>query len=334
MSVDLRTTYLGLELRSPLIASSSPLTRRPASLAEIEAAGAGAVVLPSLFEEQIEAEARHVDLLLDHGSDIFGEASSFFPQQVVRATTVDDHLAMVRAAVESLSIPVVASLNGATPGGWTTYAGVLEATGVAALELNLYRVAADPDHSAADVEDALVEVVREVRAEVAVPLAVKLGPFFSSLPHLARRLVDAGADGLVLFNRFYQPDLDLETMRAVPHLVLSTSDDLRLALRWIGLLHGRVDASLALTGGAHTGVDAVKAVLVGADAVMTTAALLQHGPGHLDRMRRDLLLWLAEHGFSSVEQARGSAAWSTGPDPDGFERANYLDVLAAGERWV
>ncbi len=333
MSVDLRTEYLGLELRSPLVASSSPHTRRVESLRALDAAGVGAVVLPSLFEEQITAEAARVDDLLGHG-DFFAEAESFFPTQTVRATTTDDHIALVRTAVETMSVPVIASLNGTSVGGWTHYAALLEKAGAHALELNAYRVAADPDKSGAEVEDEIVDLVAAVRAEVEIPLAVKLGPFFSSLGNLSRRLVAAGADGLVLFNRFYQPDLDLETLHATPHLVLSTSDELRLALRWIGLLSGRIDCSLALTGGVHTGADLVKSVLVGSDAVMTTAALLQKGPAYAADLGSELTVWLAEHGYDSVAQARGSAAWSTGPDPVGFERSQYYDVLQSGDHWV
>jgi hypothetical protein len=324
MSVDLRTTYLGLELRSPLIASSSPLTRRPASLAEIEAAGAGAVVLPSLFEEQIEAEARHVDLLLDHGSDIFGEASSFFPQQVVRATTVDDHPHGARGGGVALD-PGRGEPQRGDAGRLDDVRRVLEGHRVAALELNLYRVAADPDHSAADVENALVEVVREVRAEVAVPLAVKLGPFFSSLPHLARRLVDAGADGLVLFNRFYQPDLDLETMRAVPHLVLSTSTTCVAALdraaartrRRLARADGRAHRPRRREGGPR-----------GADAVTDDGGCCSTARARPDAPRDRC------SGSPSTatpgREARGAPPGAPAR-PDGFERANYLDVLAAGE---
>ena len=226
MSVDLSSEYLGLTLRSPLVASASPLTRRLDSLRALDAAGVGAVVLPSLFEEQIVAESAHVDDLLGSGDDFFAEAQSFFPEQTVRATTTEDHLAMVAAARAAVSVPVIASLNGSSAGGWTHYAPMLVAAGADALELNVYRVAADPDRTAAEVEQEVVDLVAAVRAEVSVPLAVKLSPYFTSLGNVARRIVAAGADGLVLFNRFYQPDLDLETLEATPRLVLSSSDEL------------------------------------------------------------------------------------------------------------
>jgi dihydroorotate dehydrogenase (fumarate) len=329
VSLDLATTYLGLQLRSPLVASAGPTTRTLDGLRRLEQAGVGAVVLPSLFEEQLEAEAHHVDDLLS--GPAFAEADAFFPEQSVFAADSDEHLALVIEAKATLSVPVIASLNGSSPGGWTHYATALAEAGADALELNVYRVAADPERSAAQVEDELLKVVSEVRAEVGLPLAVKLGPYFSSLPHLARSVAAAGADGLVLFNRFYQPDLDLETLHATPHLVLSTSDELRLPLRWIGLLRGRVDCDLALSTGVHTAEDAVKGLLVGADVVMMTSALLHHGPGHVAEVEAGLRAWFDEREYESVAQARGSAAWATGPDPTGFERANYLSVLASGK---
>jgi dihydroorotate dehydrogenase (fumarate) len=327
VSLDLATTYLGLPLRSPLVASAGPTTRTLDGLRRLDEAGIGAVVLPSLFEEQLEAEAHHVDDLLS--GPAFAEADAFFPEQAVVAAASDEHLALVIEAKATLSVPVIASLNGSSPGGWTHYATALAEAGADALELNVYRVAADPERSAAQVEDELLEVVAQVRAEVGLPLAVKLGPYFSSLPHLARAVAAAGADGLVLFNRFYQPDLDLETLHATPHLVLSSSDELRLPLRWIGLLRGRVECDLALSTGVHTAEDAVKGLLVGADVVMMTSALLHHGPGHVAEVEAGLRAWFDEREYESVAQARGSAAWATGPDPTGFERANYVAVLAS-----
>lgn len=329
MSLELTTTYLGLDLRSPLIASAGPLTRSLDSLLLLEAAGAGAVVLPSLFEEQLVAESEHVDALLDDVGAGFAESDGYFTDDVAFATGPRDYLDLIASAKAALSIPVIASLNGISPGGWTHYARLLQDAGADALELNEYQVAADPTRSAADVENDVLTVIEQVRASVDIPIAVKLGPYFSSLPHLARRIADAGAQGLVLFNRFYQPDLDLESLHATPHLVLSTSDELRLPLRWIGLLHGQVDCDLALSTGVHTPEDAIKAILVGADVVMMTSALLHHGIDHLATVEAGMRTWFDEHEYDSLDQARGSAAWSTGPDPTGFERANYLSVLTS-----
>ena len=329
MSVDLSTRYLGLSLRSPLVASAGPVTRSLDKLRLLEDAGAGAVVLPSLFEEQLVAESEHIDALLGGVGAGFAEGGDFFTDDVAFATGPSEYLELVTGAKSALSIPVIASLNGISPSGWTHYAAVLEEAGADALELNEYRVAADPTRSAAEVEDEVLAVVEQVRSSVSLPIAIKLGPYFSSLPHLARRIADAGAQGLVLFNRFYQPDLDLETLHATPHLVLSSSDELRLPLRWIGLLRGRVDCDLALSTGAHTSEDAVKAILVGADVVMMTSALLHHGPAHVAEVEAGMRAWFDERDYDSVEQARGSAAWATGPDPTAFERANYLSVLTS-----
>jgi dihydroorotate dehydrogenase (fumarate) len=329
MSIDLRTTYLGLPLRSPLVASAGPVTRSLDKLRLLEEAGIGAVVLPSLFEEQLVAESLHVDALLGDVGAGFAEADGFFGEEVAFATGPSEYLELLAGAKAALTVPVIASLNGITPSGWTHYASLLQEAGADAIEVNEYRVAADRSRSAAEVEAEVVAVVAAVRAAVTVPIAVKLGPYFSSLPHLADQLAAAGADGLVLFNRFYQPDLDLTTLHATPHLVLSSSEELRLPLRWIGLLRHQVRCDLALSTGVHTAEDAIKAILVGADVVMTTSALLHHGPQYAATLEAGLLEWFEENGYESVAQARGSAAWSTGPDPTAFERANYLSVLTS-----
>ena len=329
MSTDLSTTYLGLSLRSPLVASCSPLTGRLDSLRALDEAGVGAVVLPSLFEEQIERDALAVDAMLDTHAESFGEATGFFPELDDYDTGPDRHLALVEDAVATLEVPVIASLNGSGLGGWIRYARLLVDAGAAALELNLYHVAADPDRTGAELELEALELVGAVCAEVDVPVAVKLSPHWSSLANFARELDRAGAGGLVLFNRFYQPDLDLETLRAEPHLVLSTSDELRLPLRWIGLLAGHVGCSLAATTGVHRAQDVAKVLLVGADVAMMTSALLQRGPAHVAAVEAGLRSWMAEHEYDSVAQLRGSAASHTGPDPAGFERANYVQTLAS-----
>ncbi|HEY5153990.1 MAG TPA: dihydroorotate dehydrogenase-like protein [Acidimicrobiales bacterium] len=326
---DLTTRYLGLTLRSPLVASASPLTGRLDDLRRLDDAGVGAVVLPSLFEEQIEHEELELDRMLSTASESFGEATSFFPELDDYDIGPDRHLALVEAAKAAVSVPVIASLNGTSGGGWLRYARLLADAGADAIELNVYTVAADPTRSGAQIEDEVVELLRAVRATVDVPVAVKLSPFWSSLANLAVRLDEAGADGLVLFNRFYQPDLDLETLHAIPHLVLSTSDELRLPLRWIGLLRGPVQASLAATTGVHTVADVAKALLAGADVTMLASALLHHGPGLIGELDRDLRTWMAEGEYASVEQLRGSAAADTGPDPAAFERANYRHTLAS-----
>jgi dihydroorotate dehydrogenase (fumarate) len=326
---DLTTDYLGLSLRSPIVASCSPLTGHLDSLGALDEAGVGAVVLPSLFEEQLTHDSLAIDDMLSTVHETSAEATSFFPELYDYDTGPDRYVDLVVAAKGALGVPVVASLNGTSPGGWIEYARLFEEAGADALELNVYRVAADPELSAADVEAQTVELVATVCDSVGIPVAVKLSPYWSSVANLAARLDGAGAAGLVLFNRFYQPDLDLETLRAVPHLVLSTSDELRLPLRWIGLLRGRVACSLAATSGVHTGEDVVKALLVGADVTMTTSALLHHGPGHVRELTDELRTWLEIHEYVSVEQLKGSAAALTGPDPSGYERANYMHTLAS-----
>ena len=329
---DLRTRYLGLPLRCPLVASSSPLTGRLATLRQLEDAGAGAVVLPSLFEEQLTAESLEIDRLLETGAGSFGEALDYFPDLDDYDTGPGRSLELVREAKQALGIPVIASLNGTTPGGWLEHAKLLEEAGADALELNLYHVAADPEDDAGSLEGRLREVVVAVRRAVEIPIAVKLSPFFTALAHTARELVRAGADGLVLFNRFYQPDVDLEALEVVPRLALSSSQELRLPMRWIAILRGRVEASLAATSGVHTRDDAVKVLLAGADAVMLASALLEHGPEHLRGLEQGIAEWMAEREYESVEQLKGSMSQGAVADPAAFERANYLRTLQWGKQ--
>ena len=329
MTPDLRTTYLGLELSSPLVASASPLTGRLDSLRALEESGAAAVVLPSLFEEQLEHEEVELDALLEHGTHSFGEALTYFPELEDYNTGPGSYVELVAEAKRTLSIPVIASLNGSSPGGWIRYATLLEEAGADALELNVYAVEADAAATAADVEERTLELVRSVRGAVALPLAVKVGPFYSAFAHMAGELAAAGADGLVLFNRFLQPDLDLETLAVTPALRLSTSDELRLPLRWIAILRGHVAAGLAATGGAHTTADVVKLLLAGADVVELASALLLHGPGHLRVLQAGLEEWLHEREYESVSQLRGSLSRATAPDPAAFERAQYVHALVS-----
>ncbi|HEX9377415.1 MAG TPA: dihydroorotate dehydrogenase-like protein [Actinomycetota bacterium] len=329
MTPDLTARYLGLELRSPLVASASPLTARLDHVRRLEAAGAGAIVLPSLFEEQITRDALDLDMTLESGAESFPEALSYFPEATEYVTVPDQYLDHLQAAKGASGVPVIASLNGSSRGGWVQWAHRLQEAGADALELNVYTVAADPGMSGRTVEDRVVELVESVREAVRIPLAVKLGPFYSSMPEMARRVVEAGADGLVLFNRFYQPDFDLETLEVVPRLVLSSSDELRLPLRWIAILHGQVECSLAATTGVHTAEDAVKVILAGANVAMLTSALLLHGPEHLATVETDLVRWMSEHEYESVEQLRGSMSQRAVPDPEAFERANYLRMLTS-----
>ena len=326
---DLRTGYLGLELRSPLVASASPLTGDTDHLRRLEAAGAAAAVLPSLFEEQLTHDQVELDRLLEQTSEHVGEAQSYFPDLADYNTGPSSYLELIERAKRAVAIPVIASLNGTTPGGWVRHARRMQDAGADAIELNLYAVATDPRVGAAELEGRYLELVAAVRAAVTVPLAVKLSPFFTAMANMAVRVAGAGADGLVLFNRFYQPDLDLDTLDVVPRLVLSSSDELRLPLRWIAILYGHVDASLAATSGVHTGLDAAKVLLAGADVAMMTSALLRHGPGHLTQVERELVAVLDEHDYASVTELRGSMSRRAMPDPAGFERANYIRTLAS-----
>jgi len=327
VTVDLRTRYLGLELRSPLVASASPLTGELDGLRRLQDAGAAAAVLPSLFEEQLTHDQVELDRLLETTSEHVGEAQSYFPELEDYNTGPWSYLQRIEQAKRAVAIPVIASLNGVTPGGWVRHAERMQDAGADALELNLYSVATDPRVGAAELEARYLELVAAVRAAVTVPLAVKLSPFFTALANMAVRIVEAGADGLVLFNRFYQPDLDLDSLDVVPRLVLSTSEELRLPLRWMAILRGQVRASLAATTGVHTGLDAAKVLLAGADVAMMTSALLRHGAGHVRTVERELVAILAERDYDSVAQLRGSMSRSSMPDPAGFERANYMRTL-------
>lgn len=329
MTPRLETTYLGMPLRNPLVVSASPLGRDLERLLRLEEAGAGACVLPSLFEEQIEHDSFQVHSVLEHGAESYPEALSYLPEMVTYNTGPERYLDMIARARKSLTIPVIASLNGSSPGGWTSYAGQLQDAGAHALELNVYFLAADLDETSEMVERRYLDIVEAVRSAVTIPLAVKVGPFFSSMANMARRLVEAGADGLVLFNRFYQPDIDLERLEVVPNVVLSSSTELRLPLRWIAILKGRVEASLAATTGVHDHLDVVKLLLAGADVTMMASVLLRHGSGRLREIHDGLVEWLDIHEYESVEQMKGSMSQAGVPDPAAFERANYMETLAS-----
>ena len=327
---DLTTRYLGLTLAHPIVASSSPLTGSIDSLLALEEAGAAAVVLPSLFEEQIEHEAMqlHQSLLLAAESNVEAHGG-YFPELDIYNTGIDDYLELIGRAKAELDVPVIASLNGVSDGGWTTYASALAAEGADALELNIYLVAAYEEASATDVEDRYVRLVESVRAQVDIPLAVKIGPAFSSLANMAQKLAAAGADALVLFNRFYQPDIDLESLDVVPRLELSTPGEMRLALRWIAILRGRVGTELAATTGVHDAEGVVKLVLAGADVAMMASALLLHGPAHITHVVEGVRSWFVDHDYESLDQARSSVSQRHAPDPEAFERLNYMKTLAS-----
>ncbi len=327
MSIDLSTRYLGIGLKHPIVASASPLTGSIDSLKRLEDAGVAAVVLPSLFEEQIEHDEMATHNLMLYGAELSPEASGFFPEQQKYNTGPDRYLKLIADAKTALSVPVIASLNGYTPGGWTAMARQLEQAGADAIELNVYFLATKLDDSSAAVEARYIDLVKSVAGQVKVPVAVKVAPYFSAMANMASRLAQAGASGLVLFNRFLQPDIELEELQVTPHLVLSTSDELRLALRWIAILRGRVGASLAATGGVHTPDDVLKLLLAGADCVMIASSLLKRGPAHVGVLVRGVMEWLAEREYSSVEQMKGSLSQKACPDPDAFERANYMKAL-------
>ena len=327
---DLSTTYLGLHLENPVVASASPLTGDLDSLHHLADAGVGAVVLPSLFEEQIDLEAMSIHDGLEFGAGAQAEATGgYLPDLDDYNTGPSEYLQLIREAATDLDIPVIASLNGVTTGGWTSYAHAMEQAGAHALELNIYLIAADTSATAADVEDQYLRLVESVRKSVSVPLAVKIGPYFSSPGHMAHRLVEAGADGLVLFNRFYQPDIDLDELEVVPDIELSHSYESRLVLRWIAILRDELDASLAATTGIHGGSDVVKMILAGADVAMMTSALLMHGPAYVATVLADVEEWFTERSFTSVAQGRGSMSLGAAPNPSAYERANYMKTITS-----
>jgi len=325
--INLTTSYLGQDLRNPLVCSASPLCQEVDNLLRMEEAGAGAVVLHSLFEEQIERESMDLSHFLEHGAEGYAESLSYFPEMSDYNLGPDGYLSHVRRAKAELTVPVIASLNGRSDGSWARYARQIQDAGADALELNVYEMPTDPERSGADVEEDLCRLVDRVCQEVYLPVAVKLGSSYTAPVHLAKRLAAAGAKGLVLFNRFYQPDFDLDRLEVVPGLSLSTSAELRQRLTWIALLHGRVKADLAVTGGVHTHQDALKALMAGASVVMMTSALLRHGIDHLRGVLAGLEEWMAQREYLSLRSLRGSMSFLSAADPSAFVRANYVKVL-------
>lgn len=326
--MDLSTTYLGLKLRSPLLPSASPATRELDELKRAEDAGAGAVVLPSLFEEQIQRESAELDLALEQGTHSFAEALSYFPQISEFRLGPEDYLERIQAAKVAVRIPVIASLNGTSLGGWTDYARRIQEAGADALELNVYYIPADPALTSLDVERTYVDILKAVKSAISIPVAVKLSPFFSSMANMAQQLDRAGANGLVLFNRFYQPDIDLEALEIEHSLLLSTPQARRLPLRWVALLYGRLKASLAATSGIHTAHDVLKILMAGADVAMLCSVLLRKGVAHIGVIEREMVEWMTAHEYESVAQLKGCLSQRNCPDPSAFERAQYLRLIS------
>jgi dihydroorotate dehydrogenase (fumarate) len=321
---------MGLELAHPLVPSASPLSETLDGIRRLEDAGASAVVMYSLFEKQIVLESLQLDHYLRYGEDSFSEALSYFPDLKHYHVGPEQYLNLIRRATAAVEIPIIGSLNGAwTSGNWTRFAREIEAAGAAALELNIYFLATDPFMTGSEVEEMYLQVLREVRRTVTIPIAIKLSPYFSAMGNMARRLAGAGADALVLFNRFYQPDFDLEQLEVVPHLVLSRSDELRLPLRWVALLHGRIPVDFAITTGVHTHIDVLKGLMAGAKVTMMASELLQRGTHRLGEIRRDLVRWMEEHEYEAVEQLQGSMSQLNVAEPAAFERANYMKVLGS-----
>ncbi|MFV0335681.1 MAG: dihydroorotate dehydrogenase-like protein [Tropicimonas sp.] len=330
--MDLSTQYLGLTLPSPVVASAGPYNAEVANLLKLEAQGAGAVVLPSVFEEQVQRDQEILDALVDHGAESTGEALSFFPSHITEGFDTARQLTLVEEASKALSIPVIASLNGITDSGWIDYAREFEAAGAAAIELNIFLIPSEPGITGAQVEARYEAVVRAVASAVSIPVAVKIGPYFSSPGAMAQQLVGAGAKGLVLFNRFYQPDINPATLGIEPSLRLSSRHESRLPLLWIGVLAGRVPASLAATTGVETADDVVKFLLAGADVVMTTSAILRHGVEHMGTLVEGLREWLGARGVESPDAIRGRLSHRLIKNPEAYERANYIRVLQGYQR--
>jgi dihydroorotate dehydrogenase (fumarate) len=325
--MDLSTKYLGLQLRTPLVASASPLSQEISGIRSLEDAGASAVVLYSLFEEQLRQENLELERDLNAGTESFAESLTYFPKSSEFHTGPEGYLNHIRKAKEAVSIPIIASLNGSTLGGWTKYAKQVEQAGADAIECNLYFIPTNTEVLGSEIEKIYTDILREVKMSVHIPVAAKLSPFFSNLANMAKRLDQMGTDGLVLFNRFYQPDIDLEELEIKPNVLLSSPQELRLPLTWIGILYGRVRASLAATTGVHAPEDVIKLLMVGADVTMLCSALLRHGIAHLGHVEQGVRAWLEEHEYESVKQMQGSMSQLRCPDPGAFERAQYMRAV-------
>jgi dihydroorotate dehydrogenase (fumarate) len=326
--MDLKTKYLGLELKNPIVPSASPLTVNVDHVKRMEDYGAAAVVMYSLFEEQIIQEQKELDTFLAQGTEEFAEALSYFPEpDEFHNANAEGYLEQIRKLKEAVDIPIIASLNGVSNGGWMQYSKKIEEVGADALELNIYYIPTDPDMTAQQVEQMYIDDLKAVKQSVKIPVAVKLSPYFTAFANMAKKLDEAGADGLVLFNRFYQPDIDLETLDVVYDLEFSTSYELRLPLRWIAILYGKIKANMAATSGIHTAEDVLKAVMVGADVAMIASVLFQKGPQHIERMLNDIQSWMEAHDYESIEQMKGSMSLKALRQPTAYMRANYMKVL-------
>jgi dihydroorotate dehydrogenase (fumarate) len=326
--MNLSTNYLGLTLRSPLVVGAcGPLTENLEHLRHMEDAGASAIVLHSLFEEQLQKDRLELDYYLSQGTESFAEALTYFPQSSVFHVSADAYLEHIQKAKTMVDIPIIASLNGDTPGGWTDYAKQIESAGADALELNIYAVPTDPSRTAAQLEQSYLDIVQAVRSTVNIPVAVKLSPYFTNLASFTYQLSQMGVNGLVLFNRFYQPDIDPENLEVTPYVLLSTPQDLRLPLRWIAILYGTLAVDFAATGGIHRGLDAIKLLMAGANVTMMVSALLRHGIDHLRTVEQDMQTWLEDHEYESIQQLRGSMSQINCPNPTAFERAQYLKSI-------
>jgi len=329
--MDLKTTYLGFELKNPIICGAAPLSTNLETLKHLEDAGIAAVVLPSLFEEEIQ-RAVAAQMAMEGVGEGFSEASAYFPEPGGYRAGPDEYLELVAKAKKATDIPIIGSLNGATAGGWIDYASKIQEAGADALELNVFYLPIDGNETGEQVEQRTLDIVAAVKKVLTIPVAVKLSPFYSSISNLAKKLSDLGADGLVLFNRFYQPDIDIEELDVVPNLRLSTADELRMRLRWLAILSGKVKASLSATGGAHNASDMIKAVMAGAHSVQLVSALLIHGPEHVRRTLEAVEFWMKEHDYESVRQMQGSMSLDKSPNPEGFARANYAKILDSWEQ--
>lgn len=326
--MDLSTTYLGLKLRTPLVPSASPLSEEIDSIKEMEDGGASAVVLYSLFEEQLRQDRAELDHHLEHGTFSFAESLTYFPDLKDFRLGPEEYLKHIATAKKAVGIPIIASLNGSSVGGWTEYAKAIQEAGADALELNIYSIPTDVNLTSGEIEQTYLEILKAVRAAVTIPVAVKLSPFFTNFANMAKRFDEAGANGLVLFNRFYQPDIDLEALEIKPNILLSTPMAMRVPLRWIALLYGHVRSSLAATSGIHRASDVVKMLMAGADVTMLCSALIRHGVRQVGVIERDLVAWMEEHEYDSVAQLKGSLSQKNCADPSAFERAQYMKAIS------
>jgi len=325
--MDLTTTYMGMKLKNPFVPSASPLGRDISTVKKMEDVGAAAVVLESLFEEQIIHEKFEMDHFLAQGTESFAEATSYFPEPDMYNFGPDEYLSHIQKCKEAVDMPIIASINGTSTGGWTEWARKMQEAGADAVELNTYYLATDPEKDPREIEDNYVEVLKAVKNAVTIPVALKISPFFTSLSHIATRFDEVGVDALVLFNRFYQPDIDLENLEVAPNLVLSSSESMRLPLRWIAILYGKIKASMAATTGIHTSEDVLKMIMAGADVTQLCATLLQNGVERIKQLHDGIVKWMEDHEYESLKQMKGSMSHRSVAEPAAFERANYMRVL-------